>query len=208
MLDEFCSLGRFSAGAALFYSGRAVLRELPIMLGVALLVVQGMAEFICMRHTGSLRRTWTPEWTFRAVNLPYRLMIVAGVAEHFLTNHAPSVPSMIAGVALALIGIAIRVACHFQLGVRFSPYVELAQEHQLADIGLYRYLRHPMYLGTLLISAGIPLAMGSIWAAGCALLVAIGLLFRMANEERYLRDHLPGYEEYAARTWRLVPGVW
>ncbi len=161
-----------------------------------------------MWRTGSLWRTWTPEWTFQAVNLPYRMMVVAGVVEHLLTSHEPTSIGVLSGVALALAGIAIRVVCHFQLGARFSPYVELADEHHLMQTGLYRHLRHPMYLGTLLIAAGLPLLMGSVWAAGCAVLVVVGLLVRISKEEQLLRQHLPGYNEYAIRTWRLIPGVW
>ena len=184
------------------------MHALPIFFAIGLLLLQGIAEGLAMWRTGSLRRKWTPEWTFQAVNLPYRMMVVAGVAEYLLTNHKPTSIGILCGVVLALAGIAIRTVCHFQLGARFSPYVELADEHTLIQAGLYRHLRHPMYFGTLLIAVGLPLVMGSAWAAGCAVLVVVGLLFRISKEEQLLRQHLPGYNAYAARTWRLIPCVW
>jgi protein-S-isoprenylcysteine O-methyltransferase Ste14 len=75
--------------------------------------------------------------------------------------------------------------------------------------GPYRYVRHPMYLGVILLFLGIPMALGSWWALLPG--AAIGLLFvlRTAKEDRMLRDELPGYTEYAQRVrYRLVPDVW
>ena len=182
--------------------------ELPIVLAAVLLLVQGLAELTAMWHTGALRRRWTPEWTFRAVNIPYRLMFVAGIAEHFTTEVQPSLVVLVAGIVVAAAGIVLRVACHFQLGRHFSPYVELADEHALTEHGIYRYVRHPMYLGTLLTLIGVPLMLASAWSAVFAFLAAVGLYTRLKKEEMFLHENLTGYKEYAQRTWRLVPWVW
>ena len=75
--------------------------------------------------------------------------------------------------------------------------------------GPYRFVRHPMYLGVIVLFLGMPVALGSWWALLPG--AAIGLLFvlRTAQEDRVLRDELPGYAEYTGRVrYRLVPGVW
>jgi protein-S-isoprenylcysteine O-methyltransferase Ste14 len=75
--------------------------------------------------------------------------------------------------------------------------------------GPYRFVRHPMYLGNIMLFAGVPLALGSLW--GLIPSGWIGLLFvlRTVLEDRMLRRELPGYEEFVARVQsRLLPGIW
>jgi protein-S-isoprenylcysteine O-methyltransferase Ste14 len=90
-----------------------------------------------------------------------------------------------------------------------SATIELAPDQKVISTGPYAIVRHPMYGGTLLLIAGIPLLLGSWW--GLALAPVIVLLFavRAVMEERTLMAELPGYTEYAARVrYRLVPLIW
>ena len=75
--------------------------------------------------------------------------------------------------------------------------------------GAYRYMRHPMYAGTILMGIAIPLALGSWWALVPGLLLALTFVGRTVQEDRALRQGLPGYAEYAQQVrYRLVPGIW
>lgn len=75
--------------------------------------------------------------------------------------------------------------------------------------GPYRYVRHPMYSGMLLMFAGWPLVLGSAWAFLPLGAYAGLLLWRTSREDRTLFAELPGYPQYAAQTrFRLVPHVW
>lgn len=113
----------------------------------------------------------------------------------------------IAGVALMLGGQALFAVARRE-NAFFSSTVRIHEGHRVCDTGLYRLVRHPGYLGMLLSLLAFPLIMQSFWAflpasAGAALLVVRTLL-----EDRFLRERLPGYVQYAARTrWRLMPGV-
>ena len=75
--------------------------------------------------------------------------------------------------------------------------------------GPYRYVRHPMYAGGLLLFLGTPLLLGSWYGL---LLVVFLILFGAARavlEERVLREELPGYAAYLAQVkYRLIPYVW
>lgn len=182
--------------------------DLPTVLAVAIPLAQGLAEKAAMVRTGTDTRRRQPEWTFYAVNIPYWLLITLGIAEHWSRPTHPGWPMVLIGASLAAAGVAIRVVCHYQLAGGFSPFVELAPEHQLIDTGLYRRVRHPMYLGTLLMLVGLPLLLASRVAGGCAAVATVGLVVRITKEERLLRDQLPGYAEYMQHTWRVLPGMW
>ncbi|GLP74186.1 membrane protein [Mycobacterium antarcticum] len=85
--------------------------------------------------------------------------------------------------------------------------VEAGQE--LVTTGLYGVVRHPMYVGALIMMLGTPMALGSLW--GFVVLVpAFGALAaRIVDEEKMLTAELAGYDQYTRRVrYRLVPGVW
>lgn len=75
--------------------------------------------------------------------------------------------------------------------------------------GPYRIVRHPMYVGAILMYLGPPLIWGSVWALVVGGVIAVLMIWRTGREDETLRHELFGYEEYATRTrYRLVPGVW
>jgi protein-S-isoprenylcysteine O-methyltransferase Ste14 len=75
--------------------------------------------------------------------------------------------------------------------------------------GPYRYVRHPMYLGIILLFIGIPLALGSFWGLVPGGMIVCLFCLRTGLEDRMLFRELPGYPEYTARVRsRLLPGIW
>jgi protein-S-isoprenylcysteine O-methyltransferase Ste14 len=75
--------------------------------------------------------------------------------------------------------------------------------------GSYALVRHPMYLGVLIMVFGTPLALGSWWGLLPAMATIPILVSRILDEERMLRDELKGYEAYARDVRsRLLPGIW
>jgi protein-S-isoprenylcysteine O-methyltransferase Ste14 len=75
--------------------------------------------------------------------------------------------------------------------------------------GPYRFVRHPMYTGIVMLFLSIPPALGSWWALVPGAAIAVLFVIRTAKEDRMLQDELAGYPEYAARVrCRLLPGVW
>jgi protein-S-isoprenylcysteine O-methyltransferase Ste14 len=81
--------------------------------------------------------------------------------------------------------------------------------HQVVTGGPYRYVRHPMYVGIILLFPCMALFLGSWWAWVPAMLIAMLMVIRAALEDRTLQAELPGYAEYARQVrYRLLPGVW
>jgi protein-S-isoprenylcysteine O-methyltransferase Ste14 len=68
---------------------------------------------------------------------------------------------------------------------------------------------HPMYAGALVMLIGTPLALGSWWGLFALLLISPVLIWRLLDEERFLRQNLPGYMEYQTKVkYRLLPFIW
>jgi protein-S-isoprenylcysteine O-methyltransferase Ste14 len=87
--------------------------------------------------------------------------------------------------------------------------VQVEEGQRVISTGLYRFVRHPMYSGAILMFLFTPLALGSWWALPGSFLFIPLLVLRILNEEKILRRDLPGYSEYCLRTpSRLVPLVW
>jgi protein-S-isoprenylcysteine O-methyltransferase Ste14 len=83
------------------------------------------------------------------------------------------------------------------------------RDHHVIDAGVYRIVRHPMYVGLILLYPSLALMFGSGWAMVVALLIGIAFVWRTAREDKFLRSELTGYSDYAQRTrFRLIPGLW
>ena len=90
-----------------------------------------------------------------------------------------------------------------------ASIIQIEAGQTVADRGPYRLVRHPMYSVSLLAWLWIPLVLGSFVVLPVVVLMAIVLVLRLLNEEKVLRQELPGYAEYCQRTpWRLIPLVW
>ena len=115
-----------------------------------------------------------------------------------------------AGVVCLAVGLWYFHRSHADLGTNWSVTLEVRESHRLITNGIYSRIRHPMYMALGLYSIGQALVLPN-WVAGPSYLVTLGLLFalRVGPEERMMREQFGAdYEAYAARTKRLVPGVW
>jgi thioredoxin-dependent peroxiredoxin len=116
-------------------------------------------------------------------------------------------PVFIAGAGLLLVGLWLLYRSHVDLGAGWSITLELGEDHRLVTQGLYRNVRHPMYLALLVYAFGQGLVLPN-WLAGPAYLAALLLLvgFRIGPEERMMEERFgAAYRAYRARTGRLLP---
>jgi protein-S-isoprenylcysteine O-methyltransferase Ste14 len=84
----------------------------------------------------------------------------------------------------------------------------LPEARRLVTNGPYSVIRHPLYLGEAVAFVGVTLQYLSPWALALLALQCIFQLERMKNEELVLLQAFPDYHDYAARTARLVPGLY
>jgi len=109
-----------------------------------------------------------------------------------------------------VIGLWLFYKSHADLGTNWSITLEVREQHRLITQGVYRRIRHPMYSALVLYSVGQALVIPN-WVAGPSNVVAFAILvsLRVHAEEQMMREAFGDeYAAYAARTKRLVPGVW
>jgi protein-S-isoprenylcysteine O-methyltransferase Ste14 len=93
----------------------------------------------------------------------------------------------------------------------FSSTVRIQSDrnHIVCETGLYKIVRHPAYMGSIIQSLGFPLLFGSVWSIVPICLMIILLITRTTLEDKTLRNELRGYDEYTRKTRnRIIPFVW
>jgi len=112
-------------------------------------------------------------------------------------------------MAFILAGVAIASAGAVTLGPNLTPATEPLPSGQLVTRGIYRVVRHPIYLGVSTLLAGYGMLRGGWWAGAAAFAVALTYFELKARvEERWLMQRMPEYAAYRARVPRILPGGW
>jgi protein-S-isoprenylcysteine O-methyltransferase Ste14 len=92
-----------------------------------------------------------------------------------------------------------------------SPLVRIQRErgHRVVTTGVYGIVRHPLYLGSVLMFVGGPLVTGSAFALAVSAVLALLVVLRILDEEKLLTRELAGYDDYRRHVrYRLIPFVW
>jgi protein-S-isoprenylcysteine O-methyltransferase Ste14 len=116
--------------------------------------------------------------------------------------------------AVGFVGILVSFVLIFWVmreNTYLSRWVEIQQNrgHKVISTGPYRYVRHPMYVGVIVIVFCIPLALGSLWTLIPGALFTALIVIRTHLEDKTLHRELQGYASYADKVrYRLVPGIW
>jgi len=118
-------------------------------------------------------------------------------------------PMNVAGALIFIIGLAIRLSAVVSLNRSYSWTLEIRDEHRLVKDGLYRYVRHPIYLGVLLGAIAIPIYATSFLGFVFALTAIPLFIYRMGVEEKMLiEEYGDEYLEYMKATSKLIPYIY
>ena len=135
------------------------------------------------------------------------LFLLPGFDHRFGWSHVPLWLAIFSQAA----SLAGYVIIHWVMKVNHfaSRVVEVQSGQQVISTGPYRWVRHPMYFGSLVIFLFMPLALGSYWTLVPAFLVVPIFVLRLLKEEKVLLEQLPGYSDYCATMrYHLVPYLW
>ncbi len=149
--------------------------------------------------------------TLAASVLPLVTWVVAGLDARFgWTGDAIAAPVQVAAMVTVALGLGLTTWA-MASNPFFSAFVRIQRErgHRVVTGGPYRYVRHPGYVGAIVFQWATPFALGSLWALLPSGMAVVLYILRTALEDRWLRQELEGYREYAQRIrYRLVPGIW
>jgi len=114
------------------------------------------------------------------------------------------------GMSLFVAGLAVRVHSILTLKQFFTYSVAKVENQKIIETGLYKFIRHPGYLGQLMIFIGISTSISN-WLSVLAMMipVTVGYLYRIRVEERFMREAMgEDYLYYQARTKRIIPMIY
>ena len=143
------------------------------------------------------------------INLPIFIsaFIVPGLDRRFGWSEVP-VELIIITDAVILGGYLI-IFFVFRQNSYASRIIEIDRGQKVITTGLYTWVRHPMYLGVLIMYLPTPLALGSLWGLIPMAFLPVSLVFRILNEEKVLCESLEGYKDYCLKTkYRIIPYFW
>jgi protein-S-isoprenylcysteine O-methyltransferase Ste14 len=134
-------------------------------------------------------------------------IVVSALDFRFGWSSVPPAISVIGDMLVALgLGIAMLVVIQNSYA---SANITVEAGQELVSTGLYGLVRHPMYLGNVVLMVGIPLALGSYWGLLFLIPGLAVLAVRIVDEEKVLTQDLAGYPDYAQKVhYRLLPYVW
>jgi len=140
--------------------------------------------------------------------LAFIAIFVVSVLDHrFAWSTVPAYLTALGDVLVAL-GFYL-VFLVFKENTFASGTIEVGAEQKVIMTGPYALVRHPMYVGALVMLVGVPLALGSLWGLLTIVPMVIVLVARLLDEEKFLAKNLVGYSEYQSRVRsRLLPLIW
>ena len=153
--------------------------------------------------------------SFRSA-LAYRLpLIVGGILIGTFGWHYPmslhvtpeSEATWWAGAFVCVAGLGIAIWARWTLGGNWSGNVTFKQDHQLVKTGPYRFARHPIYTGILIMCSAQGIQFGRLHFWIGWLIIFVGLWIKLKQEEVVMLRHFPEYSEYRKQVKAIVPFV-
>lgn len=134
------------------------------------------------------------------------VLLVAVVGALLFTGEEWGMAARVAGIAVAAAGGVLAVGGLITLGESLTPFPAPRSGAALVERGVYRLVRHPIYGGIGLGSAGLGLVDGNPLAIWVSAVLVLYLWAKAGHEERRLVSHFPDYAGYRTRvTRRLIP---
>ena len=134
-------------------------------------------------------------------------MMLPALAHRQGWTNLPFTVEMV-GVVVMNLGVIVMMVAMLQNAFA-SKILDINQDQQLVDTGLYGKVRHPLYSGAIFMIIGVPIALGYWPAIIPAVIGVLSLVVRIKYEEEMLIKGMAGYEDYQKRVkYKLFPGIY
>jgi protein-S-isoprenylcysteine O-methyltransferase Ste14 len=146
-----------------------------------------------------------------ALGITITSLLLAPLLNHLRVGRFPARSSVSwLGIPLMVCGILLRVWANRTLGEFYTRTLVVSEQQHVVESGPYRILRHPGYLGSILMWIGAALATANgVALAVTAIVMPAAYTYRIQSEEAMLLAALGDeYVRYKTRTWRLIPGLY
>ena len=174
---------------------------------VVMLFLYGMAEiFVQIKLKGRPRKR-VFDITYHFVTIPFGLLLIFPTLLNLDGQYVPRGYQVILLCLFFALGLTIRMKGYFDLSTTFSDRVELKEDHVLIRRGIYRHIRHPLYLASILMCFGCVSYLFDLLTLFLMASTLFGIMFRISKEESYLSANLRGYKEYCKTTKRFIPRI-
>ncbi len=135
------------------------------------------------------------------------VIVVPAIDHRFGWSTMPPYMSAVGDLLVALGFLVVFLV--FKENTYTSAIIEVGSEQKIISTGPYALVRHPMYIGALIMLAGVPLALGSWWGLFTIIPITLVIVWRLLDEEKFLAKNLAGYLEYQSKVrCRLLPFIW
>jgi len=200
----------FAAAGTLFWKWAWIL----LLLSVVILIINLLViPLELIEERGRLKKDakkWDKVLTSINIIPTILLYVCSGLDYRFNLTGNVNILINITGLVLSFSG-AMLFTWSMISNKFFSTLVRLQtdRKHIVATGGPYRFVRHPGYVGYIIMSFATPMALGTLWGLIFSGITGILLIIRTALEDNTLKRELAGYNEYAEKVkYRLIPFLW
>jgi protein-S-isoprenylcysteine O-methyltransferase Ste14 len=202
----------FCAGKVMYWQGLTYLVICLIMVILNLTVLSIDAELLKERSKpGENTKSWDKAILGFSLIATIAMYAVAGLdSGRYHWSPDFNIGLTVTGIIFTATGQLLFLIAQKQ-NKFFSSTVRIQtdRDHTVCDTGLYKVVRHPAYMGSVIQAIGFPLLMGSLWSIIPVALLILLHIIRTSLEDKVLIQELKGYHEYSTKTrYRIIPYIW
>ena len=137
----------------------------------------------------------------------FGLIILAVFLSYYFKNNSSSIFKL-TGIIIMFIGIVIGIISIINFAQLITPNPVPLKDSHLITSGLYKYIRHPMYLSVMISILGCCIYFMSVISILSMFILFIFFVYKVRFEESILKEKYPSYIEYTKTTYRFIPFIY